>query len=79
MMVPALPRFDMFAMNGCGLTIVCLWFLEGKTSPWPDAPNRASLLPNADAPAPQAARGVLFALFLIGATLQVRTLRARRA
>jgi len=38
-------------------------------------PLGAPLLPNADAPQPQVATGVLFVLFLIGATLQVRALR----
>jgi len=39
----------------------------------------APLLPNADAPALQAAAAVLGVLFLIGAVLQVRRLRARLA
>src|SRR5450432_2819184 len=39
----------------------------------------AALLPNADAPALQAASEVLLVLFLIGAALQVRALRALRA
>jgi hypothetical protein len=39
-------------------------------------PLGAPLLPNADAPALQVASGVLFVLFLIVATLQVRALRA---
>ncbi len=42
-------------------------------------PPGAPLLPNADAPALQAATGVLFVLFLIGATLQVRALLAEHA
>lgn len=42
-------------------------------------PLGAPLLPNADAPALQTATGVLFVLFLIGATLQVRSLRAEHA
>ncbi len=42
-------------------------------------PLGAPLLPNADAPQLQVASGVLFLLFLIGATLQVRALRAERA
>src|SRR5207245_10191093 len=40
-------------------------------------PLGAPLLPNADAPALQAASAVLGVLFLIGAALQVRRLRAR--
>ena len=39
-------------------------------------PLGAPLLPNADAPQLQVASGVLFVLFLIGAALQVRALRA---
>jgi uncharacterized membrane protein len=42
-------------------------------------PLGAPLLPNADAPALQMASGVLFVLFLIGAALQVRALRAKHA
>jgi hypothetical protein len=42
-------------------------------------PLGAPLLPNADAPQLQVATGVLFVLFLIGATLQVRALRADSA
>jgi uncharacterized membrane protein len=42
-------------------------------------PLGAPLLPNADAPALQIASGVLFVLFLIGAALQVRALRAKGA
>ncbi len=42
-------------------------------------PLGAPLLPNADAPQLQTASGVLLLLFLIGATLQVRALRAERA
>lgn len=42
-------------------------------------PLGAPLLPNADAPALQAATAVLFVLFLIAATLQVRALRAGNA
>ena len=40
-------------------------------------PPGAPLLPNADAPALQVASAVLFIVFLIGATLQVRSLHAR--
>lgn len=40
-------------------------------------PPGAPLLPNADAPELQAVTGALFVVFLIGATLQVRRLRAR--
>ena len=42
-------------------------------------PLGAPLLTNADAPQLQVASGVLFVLFLIGATLQVRALRASPA
>ena len=42
-------------------------------------PLGAPLLPNADAPQLQLASGVLFLLFLIGATLQVLALRVERA
>jgi hypothetical protein len=41
-------------------------------------PPGAPLVANADAPALQVATGVLFVAFLIGATLQVRRLRAAR-
>jgi len=41
-------------------------------------PAGAPLLPNADAPELQVATGVMFVLFLIGATLQVRRLRLRQ-
>src|SRR5262245_15709906 len=40
-------------------------------------PLGAPLLPNADAPELQVASAILFALFLIGATLQVRRLRSQ--
>ncbi|MES2072761.1 MAG: hypothetical protein V4488_20565 [Pseudomonadota bacterium] len=40
-------------------------------------PLGAPLLPNADAPQLQAAAGVMFVLFLIGATLQVMRLRKK--
>jgi len=40
-------------------------------------PLGAPLLPNADAPALQAATAVMGIAFLIGAALQVRRLRAR--
>jgi hypothetical protein len=39
-------------------------------------PPGAPLLPNADAPQLQVASGILFILFLIGAALQVRGMRA---
>jgi hypothetical protein len=42
-------------------------------------PLDAPLLPNADAPQLQVVAGILFVLFLIGATLQVRRLRALAA
>jgi uncharacterized membrane protein len=53
--------------------------IPGITETTTRLPLRAPLLPNADAPALQAASGVLFALFLIGAALQVRALRAEHA
>jgi uncharacterized membrane protein len=40
-------------------------------------PLGAPLLPNAEAPELQAVTGALFVLFLIGATLQMRRIRAR--
>jgi uncharacterized membrane protein len=51
--------------------------IPGITETTTRLPLGAPLLPNADAPALQAASGVLFVLFLIGAALQVRRLRAR--
>lgn len=42
-------------------------------------PLGAPLLPNADAPALKAATGVLLLLYIIGAALQVRRIRARHA
>lgn len=42
-------------------------------------PLGAPLLPNADAPELKAATGVLLLLYIIGATLQVRRIRARHA
>jgi hypothetical protein len=53
--------------------------MPGITETTTRLPLGAPLLPNADAPALQAASGVLLVLFLIGATLQVRALRAERA
>lgn len=53
--------------------------IPGITETTTRLPRGAPLLPNADAPQLQAASGVLFLLFLIGATLQVRALRAERA
>jgi uncharacterized membrane protein len=53
--------------------------IPGITETTTRLPLGAPLLPNADAPQLQAASGVLFLLFLIGATLQVRALRAERA
>jgi len=55
--------------------------IPGVTETTTRLPLGAPLLPNADAPALQAAAGVFFVVFLIGATLQVRRLRAglRRA
>lgn len=52
--------------------------IPGITETTTRLPLGAPLLPNADAPQLQAASGVLFLLFLIGATLQVRALRAER-
>ena len=51
--------------------------IPGITEPPTRLPLGAPLLPNADAPALQAATAVLLVAFLIGATLQVRHLRAR--
>jgi uncharacterized membrane protein len=51
--------------------------IPGITETTTRLPLGAPLLPNADAPALQAATAVLFVLFLIGATLQVRRMRAR--
>jgi uncharacterized membrane protein len=53
--------------------------IPGITETTTRLPLGAPLLPNADAPQLQAASGVLFLLFLIGATLQVRALRTERA
>jgi uncharacterized membrane protein len=53
--------------------------IPGITETTTRLPLGAPLLPNADAPALQAASGVLLVLFLIGATLQLRALRAERA
>ena len=53
--------------------------IPGITETTTRLPLGAPLLPNADAPALQAATGALFIVFLIGATLQVRTLRAKHA
>ena len=53
--------------------------IPGITETTTRLPLGAPLLPNADAPALQAAAGVLFVLFLIGAMLQVRALRAKGA
>ena len=53
--------------------------IPGITETTTRLPLGAPLLPNADAPQLQAASGVLFLLFLIGATLQVRALRAERS
>ena len=51
--------------------------IPGITETTTRLPLGAPLLPNADAPALQAATAVLVVLFLIGAALQVRRLRAR--
>lgn len=53
--------------------------IPGITETTTRLPLGASLLPNAEAPELQAAAGVMFVLFLIGAALQVRRLRARQA
>jgi hypothetical protein len=52
--------------------------IPGITETTTRLPLGAPLLPNADAPALQVASGVLFVLFLIGATLQVLRLRGTR-
>ena len=49
--------------------------IPGITETSTRLPLGAPLLPNADAPALQTASAVLFVVFLIGASLQVRTLR----
>jgi len=51
--------------------------IPGITETTTRLPLGAPLLPNADAPALQAATAVLLVAFLIGATLQVRRLRAK--
>jgi len=51
-------------------------FIPGITETSTRLPPGSPLVPNADAPALQVATGVLFVAFLIGATLQVRRLRA---
>ena len=51
--------------------------IPGITETTTRLPLGAPLLPNADAPALQAATAVLLVAFLIGAALQVRRLRAR--
>src|SRR6266511_3679663 len=51
--------------------------IPGITETATRLPLGAPLLPNADAPALQAATAVMGLVFLIGATLQVRRLRAR--
>ena len=50
--------------------------IPGVTETTTRLPLGAPLLPNADAPALQAATAVMFVVFLIGAALQVRRLRA---
>jgi hypothetical protein len=52
--------------------------IPGVTETTTRLPLGAPLLPNADAPQLQAAVGVMFVIFLIGAALQVRALRAQR-
>jgi len=51
--------------------------IPGITETTTRLPLGAPLLPNADAPVLQAATAVMGVVFLIGATLQVRRLRAR--
>src|SRR5712692_9868870 len=51
--------------------------IPGTTETTTRLPLGAPLLPNADAPALQAATAVMGVVFLIGAALQVRRLRAR--
>jgi uncharacterized membrane protein len=51
--------------------------IPGVTETTTRLPLGAPLLPSAEAPALQATSAVLFVVFLIGATLQVRRLRAR--
>jgi uncharacterized membrane protein len=51
--------------------------IPGITETTTRLPLGAPLVANAEAPALQAAAGVLFVLFLLGAMLQVRRLRAR--
>jgi uncharacterized membrane protein len=51
--------------------------IPGVTETTTRLPLGAPLLPSPEAPALQAAAGVLFVAFLIGATLQMRRLRAR--
>src|SRR5712664_1510259 len=51
--------------------------IPGVTEITTRLPLAAPLLPNADAPALQAATAVMGVLFLVGAALQVRRLRAR--
>jgi hypothetical protein len=53
--------------------------IPGVTETTTRLPAGARLLANADAPALQALAGLMFVSFLIGASLQVRSLRARRA
>jgi uncharacterized membrane protein len=53
--------------------------IPGITETTTRLPLGAPLLPNADAPALQAASAVLFVVFLFGAALQVRWLRRRLA
>ncbi len=53
--------------------------IPGITETSTRLPLGAPLLANAEAPELKAATGVLFVLFLIGAALQVRRLRARQA
>jgi uncharacterized membrane protein len=51
-------------------------FIPGITETSTRFPRGSPLVANAEAPALQVATGVLFVVFLIGATLQVRRLRA---
>jgi hypothetical protein len=65
--------------DGKLLATFLLATIPGITETTTRLPLGAPLLLNADAPQLQAASGVLFLVFLIGATLQGRALRAERA
>ncbi len=59
------------------ITTVLFHLIPGITETTTRLPLGAPLLPNAEAPALQAASGALFVLFVIGAALQVRRTRAK--